>query len=291
MDSKKIKVWAHRGASGYAPENTMDAFRKAIEMKADGIELDVHTSADGELIVMHDENVDRVTDGTGLIKDMTLAQLKELKVSTPAEPSGIYHIPTLAEVLELMRTTDMMINIELKNSICFYPGMEEKILKQLIYSSFNHYSLLQLKQLNDHVQTGILFSDGWVNPAMYAKNLGINAVHHFKVNVVAQLHGAGDQFVAPFGNGFQRHRVFAEAANHHGFSGFDAFGDGNFRLRATEARRCPFPLGTSAPGRPSASGLSRPDCRRRHRLPARRFPVRFPSRRLRRQNLRFRQPR
>ena len=60
---------------------------------------------------MHDENVDRVTDGTGLIKDMTLAQLKELKVSTPAEPSGIYHIPTLAEVLELMRTTDMMVNI------------------------------------------------------------------------------------------------------------------------------------------------------------------------------------
>ena len=55
---------------------------------------------------------------------MTLAQLKELKVSTPAEPSGIYHIPTLGEVLELMRTTDMMVNIELKNSICFYPGME-----------------------------------------------------------------------------------------------------------------------------------------------------------------------
>lgn len=183
---RTTKVWAHRGASGYRPENTLEAFELAIRQGADGIELDVHTSADGELIVMHDENVDRVTDGTGLIKDMTLAQLKELKVSTPAEPSGIYHIPTLAEVLELMRTTDMMVNIELKNSICFYPGMEGKILKlvkemnmedQLIYSSFNHYSLLQLKQLNDHVQTGILFSDGWVNPAMYAKNLGINAVH------------------------------------------------------------------------------------------------------------------
>ena len=154
---RTTKVWAHRGASGYRPENTLEAFELAIRQGADGIELDVHTSADGELIVMHDENVDRVTDGTGLIKDMTLAQL-----------------------------TDMMINIELKNSICFYPGMEEKILKlvkemnmedQLIYSSFNHYSLLQLKQLNDHVQTGILFSDGWVNPAMYAKNLGINAVH------------------------------------------------------------------------------------------------------------------
>ena len=146
---RTTKVWAHRGASGYRPENTLEAFELAIRQGADGIEMDVHTSADGELIVMHDENVDRVTDGTGLIKDM-------------------------------------MINIELKNSICFYPGMEEKILKlvkemnmedQLIYSSFNHYSLLQLKQLNDHVQTGILFSDGWVNPAMYAKNLGINAVH------------------------------------------------------------------------------------------------------------------
>ena len=144
---RTTKVWAHRGASGYRPENTMEAFELAIKQGADGIELDVHTSA---------------------------------------EPTGIYRVPTLAEVLDLMRTTDMMVNIELKNSICFYPGMEEKILKlvkemkmeeQLIYSSFNHYSLLQLKQLDNHVQTGILFSDGWVNPAMYAKNLGINAVH------------------------------------------------------------------------------------------------------------------
>ena len=126
---RTTKVWAHRGASGYRPENTLEAFELAIRQGADGIELDVHTSADGELIVMHDETVDRVTDGTGLIKDMTSAQLKELKVSTSAEPTGIYRVPTLAEVLDLMRTTDMMVNIELKNSICFYPGMEEKILK------------------------------------------------------------------------------------------------------------------------------------------------------------------
>ena len=183
---RETKVWAHRGASGYRPENTMEAFELAIKQGADGIELDVHTSADGQLIVIHDETVDRVTDGTGLVGEKTLKELKDLKVSTPAEPEGIYRIPTLQEVLDLMRTTDMMVNIELKNSICFYPGMEEKVLKavkeakmeeQLIYSSFNHYSLLQLKQLDQNVQTGILFSDGWVNPAMYAKNLGINAVH------------------------------------------------------------------------------------------------------------------
>lgn len=183
---RETKVWAHRGASGYRPENTMEAFELAIKQGADGIELDVHTSADGQLIVIHDETVDRVTDGTGLVGEKTLKELKDLKVSTSAEPEGIYRIPTLQEVLDLMRTTDMMVNIELKNSICFYPGMEEKVLKavkemkmeeQLIYSSFNHYSLLKMKQLDSQVQTGILFSDGWVNPAMYAKNLGINAVH------------------------------------------------------------------------------------------------------------------
>ena len=80
----------------------------------------------------------------------------------------------------------MTINVELKTGIFWYKDLEKKVLEltkememedRVIYSSFNHYSLLQLKQLNDHVQTGILFSDGWVNPAMYAKNLGINAVH------------------------------------------------------------------------------------------------------------------
>ena len=88
---RTTKVWAHRGASGYRPENTLEAFELAIRQGADGIEMDVHTSADGELIVMHDENVDRVTDGTGLIKDMTLAQLKELKVSTSAGRSTGAH--------------------------------------------------------------------------------------------------------------------------------------------------------------------------------------------------------
>lgn len=183
---KKTMVWAHRGASGYKPENTMEAFELAIQQEADGIELDVHTSADGELIVMHDETVDRVTDGSGQISKMTLAQLKKLKVSTPAEPNGIYRVPTLKEVLDLMRKTDMKVNIELKNSIVFYDGMEEKILKlvkelrmedQMIYSSFNHFSLLKLKELDAQVETGILYSDGWVGQAEYAKKLGVDALH------------------------------------------------------------------------------------------------------------------
>ena len=86
--NRTTKVWAHRGASGYRPENTMEAFELAIKQGADGIELDVHTSADGELIVMHDETVDRVTDKTGLIKDMTLAQVRRTKWDLPCSNSG-----------------------------------------------------------------------------------------------------------------------------------------------------------------------------------------------------------
>ena len=75
MDQEKTKVWAHRGASGYAPENTLDAFRKAVEMGADGIELDVQMTKDGELVVIHDETIDRVSNGKGWVKDYTYEEL------------------------------------------------------------------------------------------------------------------------------------------------------------------------------------------------------------------------
>lgn len=78
MDQEKTKVWAHRGASGYAPENTLDAFRKAVEMGADGIELDVQMTKDGELVVIHDETIDRVSNGKGWVKDYTYEELKNL---------------------------------------------------------------------------------------------------------------------------------------------------------------------------------------------------------------------
>ena len=77
MDQEKTKVWAHRGASGYAPENTLDAFRKAVEMGADGIELDVQMTKDGELVVIHDETINRVSNGKGWVKDYTYEELKK----------------------------------------------------------------------------------------------------------------------------------------------------------------------------------------------------------------------
>ncbi len=125
----KTKVWAHRGASGYVPENTIEAFRKAAEMGADGVELDIQLSNDGELVVIHDESVDRVSDGSGWVRDYTLAELKILDVGKPIPGYGVARIPTLAEVLEELKPTDMTINIECKTGIYFYPGLEEKMEK------------------------------------------------------------------------------------------------------------------------------------------------------------------
>ena len=81
------KVWAHRGASGYAPENTLEAFELAAKQKADGVELDVQLSKDGELVVIHDEIIDRVTDGKGKVKDYTVRELKSFKLPPTKAPS------------------------------------------------------------------------------------------------------------------------------------------------------------------------------------------------------------
>lgn len=100
------KVWAHRGASGYAPENTIEAFKMAAEMGADGVELDVQLTKDGELVVAHDERIDRVSDGTGRICDYTLAELKQFCFNkTYPECVGEFRIPTLREVFEALKDT------------------------------------------------------------------------------------------------------------------------------------------------------------------------------------------
>ena len=182
----KTEVWAHRGASGYIPENTIDAFEEAAIQHADGIELDVQMTEDGELVVFHDETLDRVTEGTGYLKNYTLEQLRRLHVQTPGTKTGTFRIPTLAEVLDLVRSTGQVLNIELKNSVFQYEGMDRKVFdlvnemrmqEQVIYSSFNHFSVCRLKEMGANIRTGILFSDGWIDVAGYAKKLGVEAVH------------------------------------------------------------------------------------------------------------------
>ena len=185
-------IFGHRGASGHAPENTLEAFRLALEMGADGFELDVHLSLDGELVVIHDETLDRTTDGTGYVRDLPLAKLKELDASNQIPGFHGVRIPTLGEVFELVRGTGCLVNVEIKTDECFYPGIEEKCLAlakemgvedQVIYSSFNHYTLLKLRQLKQDVKTGMLFGDIMVDPWAYARQLQVDYLHPMKLNI------------------------------------------------------------------------------------------------------------
>jgi glycerophosphoryl diester phosphodiesterase len=122
---------AHRGASSIAPENTLIAFRKAIELSADMIELDVRQSADGHLVVIHDDKVDRTTDGSGVVGEMSLTELKELDAGSwfNAEFSE-ERIPTLEEVIDLVRGKVGMV-LEAKGNSELYPSFEDRIVETL----------------------------------------------------------------------------------------------------------------------------------------------------------------
>ena len=107
-----MKNFAHRGFSGKYPENTMLAFKKALEAGADGIELDVQMTKDGQVVVIHDEKVDRTTNGTGLVRDYTLEELRKLDASyIYAGQMGVNSIPTFEEYCEWVAGTDLVTNI------------------------------------------------------------------------------------------------------------------------------------------------------------------------------------
>ncbi len=183
---KKPLVWAHRGASGYYPENTLIAFEKAVELGADGIELDVHLTKDGQLVVIHDEWLDRTSDGSGWVKDYTLEELRKYNYNKTQPQVEHADIPTMREVFELIKPTQLTINIELKTGIVFYPQIEEMVLamtkeygmeSRVIYSSFNHSSIVKIRALDPQAQTGFLYADGTLGMPEYGEKYGVNALH------------------------------------------------------------------------------------------------------------------
>ena len=179
-------VWAHRGASGYAPENTLASFKKAIEMKADGIELDVQMTKDGQLVVIHDETVNRTSDHDGWVKDFTLEELKQFNFNMRFPEYGFQEIPTLKEVFELVYPSNLVVNVEIKSNIIPYPGIEELVMKtvnecgmkeRVVYSSFNHKSCVKLRELDKDAYIGFLYEDGFLDVAEYVSKHGGNALH------------------------------------------------------------------------------------------------------------------
>ena len=201
------KIQAHRGASAYRPENTLEAFSLALEQGADGIELDVHLSKDGCVVVAHDARLERVSNGVGLINDYTLAELKKLNFNKlfPGQPACV--IPTLDEVYDLLKNTAVSVNVELKTAELLYPELPEKLAGierrhsfmngRVIYSSFNHYSLAALKKINPEAKIGLLYQMGLIDPWVYANYVSADAIHpHYAViaalpETVARCHENG----------------------------------------------------------------------------------------------------
>src|SRR5690554_5174035 len=150
-----ICIIAHRGASNIAPENTMIAFQKAYQIGADGVEFDVHLTRDGKPVVIHDERVDRTTNGIGYVKSLTLSEIKKLDAGSYFHPNySEEKILTLEETLDLVKNFKI-INIEIKNNLLEYKGIEEKVTniirdkkmeQKVICSSFNHFSMLKIKK-------------------------------------------------------------------------------------------------------------------------------------------------
>lgn len=200
-------IFAHRGFSGYYPENTMLAFQKvAEETVADGIELDIQLTKDGEIVIMHDETLDRTTNGSGFLKDYTLAELKTLSVGVNVK--GFFPrqtIPTLREYFDWLKTTKLITNIELKTSVFEYDGIEEKLValvrqygleEQIWYSSFNHFTLERLQRLMPEAKCGLLMDTWLMEAGKYAASRNaatVNACSAFCASegVAEDLHAHG----------------------------------------------------------------------------------------------------
>lgn len=182
-----MKIFAHRGYSKKYPENTCIAFQKAANLDIFGVEFDVQQTADQQLVVIHDETIDRTSTGTGFVKDMTLAELEKYDYGRWfGEQFAGEKIPTLRDVLTIFTETQHVLNIEIKSDIFEYEGIEQLIAQEIdafgmhervIVSSFNHESIQRFYQSQPTIQTGALFASLVTNIEHYLKTLPSDALH------------------------------------------------------------------------------------------------------------------
>lgn len=173
-----IKI-GHRGARGYEPENTLRSFKKALELDVDMVELDVYVCKTAELVVIHDDKVNRTTDGTGYVTKKTLTELRDLDAGQGEK------IPTLEEILDLVNNNSG-VNIELKGPNTATPVADiinKYITKKywsdnnFLVSSFNHRELAKFKKILPQVKIGALFAGIPFNYAKLAKELNAYSIN------------------------------------------------------------------------------------------------------------------
>lgn len=178
VDLKRPTIFAHRGASAHAPENTLAAFNLAVEQHADAIELDATLSADGQVVVIHDDTVNRTTNGTGSIKSMNLAELKRLDAGSKFDPSfHLERIPTLAEVFETVGQ-QIFINVELKNYTSPTDDLPDRVIalvkeygleSSVMMSSFNIIALIRARSQLPTIPLGLITVTGLAEVTLRSK--------------------------------------------------------------------------------------------------------------------------
>jgi glycerophosphoryl diester phosphodiesterase len=200
--------YAHRGARGHVPENTLLAFSLALDLGAHAIECDVQRTRDGELVIIHDGTVDRTTEGTGYVAEMTLAELRSLNAGHRWRLRE--SIPTLAETLALVERRGRHINLEVKGEsvdesvatattmIPALEALEQPMRERVLVSSFDHPAVQLLKRCLPWLRIALLFGDReWlqhdmVTPAMEAQAEAIHpGIRLVSSELVDQAHEAG----------------------------------------------------------------------------------------------------
>jgi glycerophosphoryl diester phosphodiesterase len=170
----------HRGAMGHEPENTLASIKKAIDLGADGFEIDVFKCLSGEIVLFHDKYLDKLTDGEGLIEKKSLADLKKLSVLGTDNK-----IPTLEEVLNIINK-QIFLNIELKGKNTAKASLElvEKFINQkkissqnILFSSFNWNELEKLRELNSNVKIALITENDPILAIETAKKLKAFAIN------------------------------------------------------------------------------------------------------------------
>lgn len=183
-----MNIFAHRGYSGKYPENTMLAFEQAVVSGAQGIELDVHLSKDGKIVIIHDELLKRTTGVAGYVGDYTLKELVRINAGkTFSDAFGHTPIPSLEQYCTYIKDKDIISNIEIKTDLQYYNGIEEALSatvrkfdigEKVLFSSFNWLSAVKIRQLNPHIPCGLLFEDRSIRHIAYqAKSMGFAFVH------------------------------------------------------------------------------------------------------------------
>lgn len=182
-----VRIFAHRGFSGMYPENTMLSFSKAVEAKADGIELDIHFSKDGEIMIQHDEAMRRTSGLDGFIFDYTRSELEKINAGSLFDNRfGFTPIPSFEEYLDFIKDKKIVTNIELKTAPVYYDRIEEKAVdmvyragleKSVIFSSFNWLSIVRLHKIAPELPVALLIDQRLYNMGPLFKREGISYFH------------------------------------------------------------------------------------------------------------------